>query len=68
MTRGEHMRKARRKAGLTLRELAQRSGLGYNSISQIELGKREPNIVTAELLADALGLTIDEYVGHERKE
>ena len=68
MTRGQHMRKARKAKGLTLREMSELTGLSYNGISQLELDKRDGSIVTIEMLADALGLSIDEYTGHQVKE
>ena len=67
MSRGAHMREAREKAGLSLRDLATRTGISSTGISQLERGIRQGNIITIELLADALGISIDEYVGHEKK-
>lgn len=66
MTRGDYMRKARRDAGLTLRQLADASGVHFNTISRYERGLYQGCIDNIEILADTLGLTIDEYVGHER--
>lgn len=66
MTRGDYMRKAREDAGLTLRELGEISGISFNTISRYERGLYQGNINNIEILADTLGLTIDEYVGHER--
>lgn len=68
MTRGESMRVAREKAGLTLRELENISGVKFGTISRLERGENSGSIWTVELLADALGLTIDEYVGHKVEE
>ncbi len=67
MTRAEHMKDARERAGLTLRELEKISGVQYGTIGRLEQGRNNGNIVTLELLADALGISIDEYVGHEVK-
>ena len=67
MTRGEHMREARLKAGLTLRELGRISGVPFGTINRLENERNNGSIQTIELLADALGLTIDEYTGHERR-
>lgn len=68
MTRGEHMRRARMDAGLTLRQLDALSGITYSMISRYERDVYPSRISLAnvEILADALGLTIDEYIGHER--
>ena len=66
MTRGEIMRMWREKRGLTQCELAKRSGISQATICAVEIGRNSGgNLDTIELLADALGLSIDEYVGHE---
>ena len=66
MTRGEIMRKWREKRGLSQCELAKLSGISQVTISALEIGRNSGgNLDTIELLADALGLSIDEYVGHE---
>lgn len=65
MTRGEYMRRAREEAGLTVRQLASLSGVSFTHIAAIERGSRVGSIITVELLADALGLTIDEYTGRD---
>jgi len=67
MTRGEHMKAARKKAHLTLRQLQERSGVRYSIISALEREIHGPQLTTAEVLADALGISIDEYVGHKVK-
>ena len=66
-TRGEYMKEARLKAGLTLRELGRISGVQYGTINRIENGHNNGSIQIIELLADALCLSIDEYTGHERR-
>ena len=65
MNRGEAMARARRKAGLSQRQLSDLSGLSKTTIARLELGLHNGSITTVELLADALGISIDEYVGHE---
>ena len=66
MTRGETMRKWREKRGLTQPELAKLSGISQVTISALEIGRNSGgNLDTIELLADALGLSIDAYVGHK---
>ena len=66
MTRGEIMRKWREKRGLSQCELAKLSGIHQVTISALEKGRNSGgNLDTIELFADALGLSIDEYVGHE---
>lgn len=66
MTRGEIMRMWRERAGLSQCELAELSGIHQVTISALEKGRNSGgNLDTIELLADALGLSIDEYVGHK---
>lgn len=66
MTQGEYMRKARKCAGLTIAQLSELSGISDAAICALERNvNRNGRIDTIEMLADALGLSIDEYVGHE---
>lgn len=68
MTRGDYMRKARMDAGLSIVRLAELSGIAENTISLLERKSlRGGWIDTIEILADTLGLSIDEYIGHEVK-
>lgn len=67
MTRGERMRLSRRKAHVRIKELSARSGVSVKTIYALEGGYNDGNINTIELLADALGLSLDEYTGHEVK-
>lgn len=59
------MRKWREKRGLSQYELAAVSGVTQKTICALENSKNNGFVTTVELLADALGLSIDEYVGHE---
>lgn len=65
MTRGETMRKWREKRGLSQYELSELSGVTQKTIWALEHDKNNGSVTTVELLADALGLSIDEYVGHK---
>lgn len=68
MTRGEYMRRARRNAEFTIKQLAALSGVSANAIGGLERGKRiSGQYMTIEVLADALGLSVDEYTGHRRR-
>ena len=64
MTRGEYMRRARKTARLSQEALEKLSGVSKHVIGFIERGTTIGSIDVIELLADALGLSIDEYVGH----
>ena len=65
MTRGETMRRWRKKRGLSQDELADLSGVAQKTIWALEHDKNNGSVTTVELLSDALGLSIDEYVGHK---
>lgn len=65
MTRGEAMHQARLRAGLTIIALLSESGVNRTTISMLEKDKAMGTITTIELLADALGISIDEYIGHK---
>lgn len=65
MTRGQTMKKWREKSGLSQYELSELSGVTQKTIWALENNKNNGSVTTVELLADALGLSIDEYVGHK---
>ena len=63
--RANAMRNARIGANLTLRQLAEKAGVRFVTIGRIERGEHSGNIDTIERIADALKISIDEYVGHK---
>ena len=60
MTVGERIKAARKKAGMTQKELADKLGIPYQGISQYERGIRNPKIDTLVKIADSLGVTLEE--------
>lgn len=66
-TIGNNMRLARKKTNLTLMKLAELSGISYQIINRYEIDKTVPGIDKVEILADVLGISIDEYIGHKVK-
>lgn len=52
----QNMKSARRKAGLSQTQLAEKAGTATNYISQIECGKRFPSPQMLEQIATALGI------------
>jgi transcriptional regulator with XRE-family HTH domain len=54
---GLHLRRLREKRGLTLEELADRSGMSFRGIIYIEHGRRNPSLTT--MLNLARGLQVD---------
>jgi transcriptional regulator with XRE-family HTH domain len=61
----ERLKAVRNDRGLTLRDLANASGLSINTISLIERGKTSPTVATLHKLATALGVTIADFVQGE---
>ncbi len=57
MTIVDSLRRARRNAGINLRDAAQRSSVGVTNLSAIEHERRNPTTATAERVAGALGVT-----------
>src|SRR5829696_7269800 len=66
-TLGERVRELRRRRGLTLEELAERSGVSRAMISKVERGEKNPTLVVAAKLAEGLGITLSEFAGTEKQ-
>jgi transcriptional regulator with XRE-family HTH domain len=59
---GARVRAARRLAGLTLDQLASRSGVSRPNLSKIERGERTPGLTAAVRVAEALGTTLSDLL------
>ena len=59
VTTGQKIKEARKKAGLTQKELGQKLGLSFQAIAQWENDLRNPKFETLKKIADALGVNID---------
>ncbi len=57
----------RKRAGLTQEELARRTGLKRGRIAMYEVGKREPDFETLEILADFFNVNMSTLIGEEQK-
>ncbi len=57
-TASEMLRMARRRAGLSQRELARRAGIPQPTISRIERGRLSPTLDTLEPLVRACGMRV----------
>ena len=53
---GQRLQQLRVEQALTLRELGERSGISYDTINKLELGRRPAHASTIRKLADALGV------------
>jgi transcriptional regulator with XRE-family HTH domain len=60
---GYAVRRARQSEGLTLDELAARSGVSRAALSKIERGDRSPRLQHAVQIAEALGRPLNELAG-----
>ncbi|CAA9452388.1 MAG: Transcriptional regulator, Xre-family with cupin domain, partial [uncultured Rubrobacteraceae bacterium] len=57
----------RRERGLTLEELAGRSGVSRAMISKLERGEKNPTLVVAAKVAEGLGITLSQLMGIEER-
>ena len=64
-TIGKSIRAARLAALLSQQELAEKAGIGNSQLSRYENDWATPSLQIAIFLADALGVTLDELVGHK---
>ena len=60
---GENIKKARQKAHLTQKALAEKSGVATITIQQYESGKRTPNLKQLLKITDALGILLETITG-----
>jgi transcriptional regulator with XRE-family HTH domain len=63
LTFGREVRRRRGALGLTLEQLAERSGLTPNYIGTVENGRRDPSLSTVLALAKGLAVAPGELVG-----
>ncbi len=64
MTVGEKIRAARKAAGLTQKELAEKMKISYQNLAQWETGKRNPKLENIAKIADALDMSVDDILGN----
>lgn len=69
MTTGEKIKEARKKAGLSQKELGDKLGVSQAMIGQYETGKRKPKLETLDKIAEALSVDVwDFYAEYELEE
>ena len=59
---GTRVKSLREGIGLSLRELAERSGVGAATLSQVERGESSPSIAVAARIADGLELSLSQLL------
>lgn len=57
-----HMRRTRERLGLTLSDLAERTGIDPSMLSRYERGAMDPSATKAVLVARALGVSLESLV------
>lgn len=62
MTTGELIKAARKKAGLTQAQLAEKLGISYVGVSQWENDLRNPKLDTLQRIAAALGVPVQDLI------
>ncbi|MFE2375452.1 XRE family transcriptional regulator [Streptomyces sp. NPDC059398] len=63
---GPRLRELRRRRGLTLAELAERTGINGSTLSRLECGDRRPTLELLLPLAEIYAVPLDELVGAPR--
>jgi transcriptional regulator with XRE-family HTH domain len=58
---GEHVRRLRLQAGMSVRKLAKESGFSPSFMSQVENGQVSPSISSMEKIATAVGVTLGDF-------
>ncbi|HBF4280943.1 TPA: helix-turn-helix transcriptional regulator [Clostridioides difficile] len=56
---GERIRERRKELGITIEQLAERVGIGYNHLSNIERGRKIPSLETFIKIVNELDTTSD---------
>ena len=67
MNLGENIRKARKAAGVTQKELAEKAETTEVSISRYLSGQRTPRLLTLAAIAQVLGVSIDDLLTEMRR-
>ena len=62
MTTGELIKAARKKAGMTQAQLAEKLGISYVGVSQWENDLRNPKLDTLQRIASALGVPVQDLI------
>lgn len=62
---GKILQEARQNAGLTQQQLCQRANISFSTLTKIERGAiKSPSIFTVTAIATALGVSLDNLLGH----
>lgn len=68
MKMAENVKKLRKERGLTLRDLANKSGLAFGAIGNIERGViKDPHLSTVIKLAKAFNISVNELISNREE-
>lgn len=56
---GQRIAQLRKERGITQQELAERTGMQQGNIARIEAGKYSARFDTLQIIAEAMGMTVD---------
>ena len=56
------LREWRERRGLSVRELAEKAGVGFSTVHRIEVGRMSPTIALLEKLAKALRVDVQDFL------
>lgn len=65
MTLGERIKSARRECGMTQKDLADKTGMTYQQISQYERNERQPKVETLIRISNALNKSLESFMNYE---
>ena len=65
MTLGERIKSARRECGMTQKDLADKTGMTYQQISQYERNERQLKVETLIRISNALNKSLESFVNYE---
>ncbi|HAP32869.1 MAG TPA: transcriptional regulator [Firmicutes bacterium] len=68
MFKGEVVRRVREEKGYSLAELAEKAGISFSYLSEIERGSKKPSIKTVEKLTSFLNISPGELVGNTEQD
>ena len=61
----KHLRSLRTQQGLSLRTLAEQSGVHYVSLARMEAGTLDPRLSSVQRVAKALKVSVSELIGEQ---
>src|SRR5918998_6775550 len=64
---GSRVKELRKRRGMTLEALAERSGVSRAMLSKLERGEKNPTLVVAARIAEGFGVTLSGLLGTEER-